>query len=384
MPLCFEITDLPPEIITHILSFLSHRDLTNVCLSCKMFRDVALQDCIWQQRCREDFNFTNNEGWNASYKDVYAKVLHRFGQTVGLWQAEMSHYGALVHVQFDEGRIIGRQCMAPVAPHVSDALRVKTLFTIQFTQDQEDVEIFCHKGFSDPHKGCLEWKEDGSLLFRCTEVEHHQHPEGKQRTICSVFNKSKLLLMKFLVTTQLGCNYRMSRLARSPRRSPAVIQPGFFKGTYGGHGIEIIQLKYDANGKIVQGIKITGDPNVPATKISFEVDLSQPIILTSEQQGTVALIEQIDIPELPPDTDIQRLPPQAFIVPDDCIDRFQNAPRTCRARFHAKGQIAGHGFSDPSFTVGHWVVFDENMFGFLWLKLRSFSVYSRVLEDLWS
>ena len=60
-------------------------------------------------------------------------------------------------LKFEEGRIIGRKCIAPVAPNVLDPLRLKTLFTIQFSQDQEDVEIFCHTGFSEPHKGCLQW-----------------------------------------------------------------------------------------------------------------------------------------------------------------------------------------------------------------------------------
>ena len=61
----------------------------------------------------------------------------------------------------------------------------------------------------------------------------------------------------YFVFSYFRFNYLISRLEQSPSRSSAVIQPGLFKGTYGVHGIEIIQLKYDENGKGVQGIKIT-------------------------------------------------------------------------------------------------------------------------------
>lgn len=51
-------------------------------------------------------------------------------------------------------------------------------------------------------------------------------------------------------------------------------------------------------------------------------------------------------------------------------------------RFYSQGQIAGHGFSEPSFTPGHFMVFDQDTFGHLWMKLESFSLYSRVKEDI--
>lgn len=46
--------------------------------------------------------------------------------------------------------------------------------------------------------------------------------------------------------------------------------------------------------------------------------------------------------------------------------------------FYGTGLIAGHGFTSPERTPGVFVLFDEDRFGFLWLELKSFSLYSRV------
>lgn len=49
-------------------------------------------------------------------------------------------------------------------------------------------------------------------------------------------------------------------------------------------------------------------------------------------------------------------------------------------RCRAEGQIAAHSFQNPSFSDGHFVVFDEKKFGMVWLELTSFSIYVRVDE----
>lgn len=46
--------------------------------------------------------------------------------------------------------------------------------------------------------------------------------------------------------------------------------------------------------------------------------------------------------------------------------------------FYGTGLIAGHGFTSPERTPGVFVLFDEDRFGFIWLELKSFSLYSRV------
>ncbi|XP_075925859.1 F-box only protein 31 isoform X4 [Petromyzon marinus] len=73
---------------------------------------------------------------------------------------------------------------------------------------------------------------------------------------------------------------------------------------------------------------------------------------------------------------------EEFHLPMGIIPRQTDYPRTCRARFYGTGLVAGHGFTSPQRTPGIFVAFDDDTFGFLWVELNSFSLYSRVHERL--
>ena len=42
---------------------------------------------------------------------------------------------------------------------------------------------------------------------------------------------------------------------------------GLWRGTYGGHGLEIISLQMQPDGCTLRGRKVTGDPNVPHSQV---------------------------------------------------------------------------------------------------------------------
>ena len=73
-----------------------------------------------------------------------------------------------------------------------------------------------------------------------------------------------------------------------------------------------------------------------------------------------------------------------WVAPIMIIDRKQanlfNLFNLFVSRYHGRGQIASHGFMSPQWTPGHFVLFNDNMFGFRWLELMAFSVYSRATE----
>lgn len=50
--------------------------------------------------------------------------------------------------------------------------------------------------------------------------------------------------------------------------------------------------------------------------------------------------------------------------------------------FYGTGLIAGHGFTSPERTPGLFALFDDDRFGFIWLELKSFSLYSRLTDQL--
>ena len=64
------------------------------------------------------------------------------------------------------------------------------------------------------------------------------------------------------------------------------IQPGLFQANYGPHGNELIRLEVPTDKSIMgmKGIKVTGDPNVPFDKITFEIDAAGCLDIPMEKQ----------------------------------------------------------------------------------------------------
>ncbi|KAG1649944.1 F-box only protein 31 [Nymphon striatum] len=220
-------------------------------------------------------------------------------------------------------------------------------------------------------------------------------------TLQDVSDLYDILLSKYITISNRNLRYECSQLTIK-RRKPnhCLIQPGLFKGTYGSHGIELVNLSYSDSGNtaIVKKIScahqdfetshslspsdclpfmlINGDSNVPYQKDSFHANLKHPLILTAEEQETVlSLMNATSVTKVP----IDQLPSQPFVVPRDCVERM-SLPKTCKARFRSSGQVAGIGYLNPSFTDGHWIIFNEDLFGYLWLELLLLSAFERV-ED---
>ncbi|MBV95577.1 F-box only protein 31, partial [Eschrichtius robustus] len=212
------------------------------------------------------------------------------------------------------------------------------------------------------------------------------------------------------------------RIYLPPSHPDDLIRPGLFKGTYGSHGLEIVMLSF--HGKHARGTKITGDPNIPAGQQTVEIDLRHRIHLPDieslrdfnelsrivlevreqvrqeqQQEGgpedAEGLGRQSPQPCAEPPAEQAKGPGdggaeaaaeppaqsgqgQPFVLPVGVSSRNEDYPRTCRMCFYGTGLIAGHGFTSPERTPGVFVLFDEDRFGFIWLELKSFSLYSRV------
>ncbi|XP_006888924.1 PREDICTED: F-box only protein 31 [Elephantulus edwardii] len=255
------------------------------------------------------------------------------------------------------------------------------------------------------------------------------------RTLEDIFHEhmQELILMKFIYTSQYDNCLTYRRIYLPPSRPDDLIRPGLFKGTYGSHGLEVVMLSY--HGLRARGTKITGDPNIPAGQQTVEVDLRHriqlpegenlrnfnelsrvvlelreqlrqeqqrqeagegahgdstvqgdalgPALSSGEPPAKGAAAEPAEGPQKPKGGDeaTAQQPTesgQPFVLPLGVSSRNEDYPRTCRMCFYGTGLIAGHGFTSPERTPGVFVVFDEDRFGFIWLELRSFSLYSRV------
>lgn len=145
------VNQLPPELLAHVFSFLKAKDLANVAHVCKAFRGASQIDKIWRIRTYSDYGVKLSPGSELGYNQLYKKVLHKYGTLLGLWLADITHYGGLVQVKFERERISGIEWLAPQNPNYMGAMRQQLLFTVGISAEGE-TQVLCHRGYHGPHK----------------------------------------------------------------------------------------------------------------------------------------------------------------------------------------------------------------------------------------
>ncbi|XP_071423907.1 F-box only protein 31 isoform X2 [Pithys albifrons albifrons] len=434
------LLELPPELLVQIFGSLPGTDLPSLARVCTTFRRILRTDTIWRRRCREEYGVCENlrklEITGVSCRDVYAKLLHRYRHILGLWQPDIGPYGGLLNVVVDGLFIIGWMYLPPHDPHVDDPMRFKPLFRIHL-MERKCATVECMYGHKGPHNGHIQIVKKDEFSTKCNQTDHHRMSGGRQeefrtwlreewgRTLEDIFHEhmQELILMKFIYTSQYDNCLTYRRIYLPPSSPEDLIRPGLFKGTYGSHGLEIVMLSF--HGMKAKGTKITGDPNIPAGQQTVEIDLAHPLQLpdienlrdfselsriVQEAQEQVRRKEQEQEQRQEEEEHSQQAPSQPaasplggecakgeetaadadgtaqteapgsqpFVLPMGVISRNEDYPRSCRICFYGTGLIAGHGFTSPERTPGVFVLFDDDRFGFIWLELKSFSLYSRI------
>ncbi|CAI5664593.1 F-box only protein 31 isoform X1 [Oreochromis niloticus] len=378
---------------------------------------------------------------HMEYRDVYTHLLHPYRHILGLWQPDIGPYGGLLNVVVDGLFIIGWMYLPPHDPRVEDPMRRRPLFRIHMMESNK-ATVECMYGHKGPHKGDIQTVKKDEFSTKCNQTDHHRMPGGRQeefrtwleeewgRTLEEIFHEhmQELILMKFIYTSQYDNCLTYRRIYLPPAKPSDLLQPGLFKGTYGSHGLEIVMLSF--HGTSARATKLTGDPNVPAGQLTLDVNLCRPVVLPDlEQQcnieelsrlvmgvheevqreqeqkenGTSATVRcaaegacggSSTAEEMESDhgacsdscdsSHSSRTNPetQPFVLPMGVMARNEEYPRTCRKCFYGTGLIAGHGFTSPERTPGLFVLFDKDRFGFIWLELKSFSLYSRLTDTL--
>uniref|UniRef100_A0A3B5R5K1 F-box protein 31 n=1 Tax=Xiphophorus maculatus TaxID=8083 RepID=A0A3B5R5K1_XIPMA len=438
------LMELPPELLVEIFSLLPGTVLPNVALVCKKFRQILNTETIWRRRCAEEFGMREDlrkmEATGVSSQDLYVKLLHPYRHILGLWQPDIGPYGGLLNVVVDGLFIIGWMYLPPHDPRVEDPMRRRPLFRIHLLESKK-ATVECMYGHKGPHKGDIQTVKKDEFSTKCNQTDHHRMPGGRQeefrtwleeewgRTLEEIFHEhmQELILMKFIYTSQYDNCLTYRRIYLPPLMPSDLLQPGLFKGTYGSHGLEIVMLSFHEMS--ARATKLTGDPNVPAGQLTLDVDLSQPVDLPElDQQRNIDVLSRIilgihekvqreveqpasdtsacvehaeeeaddaaaeetevdhgacvDACQSGPSGSSSSPEAQPFVLPLGVMARNEVYPRTCRKCFYGTGLIAGHGFTSPERTPGLFVLFDEDRFGFIWLELKSFSLYSRLTDHL--
>lgn len=127
------------------------------------------------------------------------------------------------------------------------------------------------------------------------------------------------------------------------------IRPGVFQTQYGPHGLEMVHFKDG------QGVKITGDPNVPFNQITFRVTNRDRVDFPPEIQSDYGLLRDAS-------EDFKQ-----FCVEDSQDLKFKiQLPSPGEGqylgRWIAEGHIADDGFTNDSFVPANFILFDEDEF----------------------
>ncbi|CAK6433951.1 unnamed protein product [Pipistrellus nathusii] len=426
-PRC-SLQDLPPELLVEIFASVPGTDLPSLAQVCTKFRCLLSHDSIWRRRCWEEYslgeNLQNLKVMGVSYREVYAKLLHPYRHILGLWQPQVGPFGGLLNVVVDGLCIIGWRYLPPHYPHVNDPMQRKPLFRIHLTEKKSAV-VECMYGHRGPHSGHIQMLKD-KFSTQCNQKDHHSISDGMQEEFgewlgeewerpledISQEHWEQFILMKCIYNQYDNC-LTYHRIYLPPSHPDDFIRPGLFKGTYNVNGIEIVMLSF--HGKYARATKITGDPNIPAGQQTIEINLMHRIQLPVVQnlinfkelsRIVLEVHEQVSLeqqqedrtgdseghswqspaqPNVGPPTEVRepwaaarQEQPVQFVLPLGVRSWDQENPRTCRMCFYGVGHFALYGFFNPQHIPGVFILFDEDHFGFIWLELTCFVLYSRV------
>ena len=129
---------------------------------------------------------------------------------------------------------------------------------------------------------------------------------------------------------------------------------------------------------------MTGDPNVPFNQITFRVTHSDVLDIPLENQKTVKDLMQVmdnvehysvaHVPNTKPKFDF-RIP--AHMIRDEGDEENPPNYTFCIGRWAAEAQVAGHNFSNPSFSKANLILFSDDVFAVMFLELNDIAFYTR-------
>ena len=350
-----KLTDLPPELLHVIVSLLSPEDLCHVRETCSELRDVCDLETVWTKLCFDHHGLLLPVQDQFSPKAFYQKILHKYAPAIGYWQQmDNGHNGGLLKAYFTESNTtIKIVKLVPEPRNIYNDLIMEEWISI--TLDAGNVQIKS----DNSENGEVYFDKDLGLSL---ETYHGS----------AVTRKSK---MQRVLTPEWISKYHGEHKSGNPQLS--TLAPGMFKGEYRSHGVELIHVRDG------QGVKITGDDNVPFNKITFRVTNGQKMDFPAEMQTN--LDDLIKISEsnnfenyiVPPgehDDDLK----YDFAVPHSVEIEGDLKHDKCLGRWLGEAQIAWPNYRNPSFIPAHFILFNEDEFAVMFLGINCVLMYHRV------
>ena len=340
------LLELPAEVLFDILVLLEPQSLCCVSLVCRLLRVLVGEERVWMAMATQQHGLQLHSSPKFSTRQFYQRCLHRLGPLLGLWQrTDLAPYAGLLRLHYRDHSIVA-ELINPsrnaLETFTTVAVLVARAGSVDSGMEVEQLDSFCYRLGEvlvlDPRLGDVAGRP-------CVQYQ----------------------------ALDLGLDHKGTPLA-----------PGLFTGDYGGHGTEIIHLQLGGHGgTYLRGVKITGDPNVPAGEVTFEVTDPRCLDLTRQEQKSLSDIEKCD-----KFVNYEENMELNFVVPDDCYtesdaktEAFFEQQKTCQGRWVARAQIASHNFLNPRMIGANFIKFNNEIFGVIFLELRCLSLYKR-LSDL--
>lgn len=402
---------LPPEIISVIFLHLEVKDVLNLASCSRSLHEVGSQDFIWHHLINKHTGIQRCRFENLSPRLLYEKLIHPYAKYLGYWCTDINYYGGLFRLSLRNGAIVCQEIFAPKScDHFHDDLDFQDIFSISIDDESGDECFNCLRdSFSDitvefHHEGCSSTMSVASNLW----AGEPKKDDSSQKCIVSnpVLHKRRDLRFSTRPSNHFFDFYpsdddddgpsppdqkfeykftakMLPQIPALPVPPDAVISPGIFKGSYSAHGVELVMFQYvtssDGENNVVdmiQGVKITGDPNIPSAKITFQANLKDTIVLSKDENLKLDKLKNAETCDGVP-TEQPFLPPDLFLCD---VDDFQ-FPERCSSRLKAKVQIAYHEYTNPSFIDAHLIIFSQNLCAVMTFEFEDIMPFQR-LESL--
>lgn len=191
-------------------------------------------------------------------------------------------------------------------------------------------------------------------------LEHHLQ-QAKSRDPYHVYGSEIEAMEKLLQEGRIEeANIHRQEAMSARSCLPHFNLEGLWIGKYGDHGFEMINITYV--GDIMIAKKVTGDNNVPAGEITFQLDMS-PALSDSSLRS------------LRP----TRKPLENIILSEEAAKRWGTSQIT---RYQGLGQVAEEGFTNSQWVDGQLIVISEDYFSFSWMPLNYQIFFGRPSPEL--
>ena len=431
------LNQLSVEIIERIVLFLNPKDVLNMGKCCSRLRDITKNELIWTKLVKRDYGIDVRRSPNPNENSVrilYSNILEKFGCLLSTLfiRKNFTYYGGIIKVVYHNFALYVLDLEPPPFPDVLKGLQPNILCKISLNNCDGDEKVILEQETTDfgkiDHIEVINVGLNGKLSqFRIISTPS-QLPFMKDLRghIASYFEESEssgipeglIQHQKFAKRFGLMHNMALEKLedrieylnqgvqvceALSFERNLALppfspITPGVFKGTYGPHGIEIINVEYWSVPSVVHrcemimvGNKLYGDRNVPFNQLTFKAYLNKPMTLSNDTQVSIKKLRDYMNESEESSLPTQDTKPtiQPFILPDECDCECSLDDQVFQKsvwRFQASCQIASDMYQNPEWIEGNLVIFSDDLFGVIFMAekhgFNSLTIYHRVQEDL--